>query len=375
MKKITDDTDQRRYQEQYGDCINIAGDPKRADEIAHAIAQYNFEKIELSNKTGRKLYYSPSSIVDRIGELFDQSATVANYQQWGWLNHKPLFPVNGIGQALEHHPWLSGVFELVDARETSLLKEHIPFSLQFNHTPVSSANVCAINCCLADEFNAKNDFERFPILSISNELGRPKRTIGGRYVVLHSGSEGFFDRRYHSKRNPSTESVEVVTREFLDAGFTVVRIGHSRMPPLTIEDSNFIDLTKDARTGGADFGLIYNADFFVGNSSGPMSVASQLGKKILMFDAFPTSHIRHNTHHILRNYKDSSGATISFYDLVYGVKRGLYSPEALSFKNVSAEQPCAATILNQTRLFISDKVPDSHRWVENCTASFSEIPC
>jgi putative glycosyltransferase (TIGR04372 family) len=240
---------------------------------------------------------------------------------------------------------------------------------------VSPANICGVNSCLADEFNAKNNFDRFPILSMAKDLGPPKNFVGGRYVVLHSRSEGFFDRSYHANRNPSTQSIKVVVRELLDAGFSVVRIGHSNMPSLNIGDPQFMDLTKEARTSAEDFGLIYNAEFFVGSASGPMSLASQLGKKILMFDSFPTGHIRHNAHHILREYKNFAGDPISFRDLVYGDLRGLYSPEALSAKNVLIRQPCDSVIAEQTRCFISGEIPDTHKWIENRTASFSEIPC
>jgi putative glycosyltransferase (TIGR04372 family) len=372
---ISNESFHTQYQEKYGQCINIEGNADKADHICRAIAKYNFEKIELANKTGRKLYYSANWIIDRVGELFDQGATVANYQQWGWLNHKPLFFAPDLKEIFENNAWLSDVFELVDAKKHQPSKNDIPFSLQFHQTPVSPANICGVNCCLADEFNFNNGFDRFPLLSILKRCATPARIMSGRYVVLHSRAEGFFDSDHHAYRNPSIQSLRLVTEELLNAGFSVVRIGHSQMPSLDLDHPNFFDLTAEKRTQSTDISLIFHAEFFVGNASGPMSVASQLGKKILMFDSFPTGHIRHNTHHILRDFTDGNGNPVTFYDLVYGEFRGLYSPVALATKNITVSQPSANVIAKQTNLFVEGKIPATHKWIENRSASFSQIPC
>jgi hypothetical protein len=77
----------------------------------------------------------------------------------------------------------------------------------------------------------------------------------------------------------------------------------------------------------------------------------------------------------LRDFTNGNGNPVTFYDLVYGEFRGLYSPVALATKNITVSQPSANVIAKQTNLFVEGKIPATHKWIENRSASFSQIPC
>ena len=102
-------------------------------------------------------------------------------------------------------------------------------------------------------------------------------------AVVHARESGWINAAYHDFRNASISNyVEAI--EFLIAkGFFVVRIGDASMAPAACASPDFLDLavSGDFRDG-EDACFIAYCSLYIGQTSGPYSLAAIMGKDIIV---------------------------------------------------------------------------------------------
>lgn len=135
----------------------------------------------------------------------------------------------------------------------------------------------------------------FDFLQVSEESERLKKVKkslgipGDRWLCcLHIREPGFFsDERFHSFRNAHPENAYSAIDAVVNRGGFVIRLGKPQFTAVP-ERENFIDLTQhQLRSAEADFLLSRNSRFFLGNTSGIVSLASSRGVPVLAVNVAP----------------------------------------------------------------------------------------
>lgn len=102
-------------------------------------------------------------------------------------------------------------------------------------------------------------------------------------VVVHAREAGWLNAAYHDFRNASIsgyiEAIDFLTRQ----GFFVVRIGDASMAPVDYASPGFLDLACSGRLeDGEDACFIAYCSLYIGQTSGPYSLAAIMGKDMIL---------------------------------------------------------------------------------------------
>mgnify|MGYP001498150566 CR=1 FL=1 len=263
------------------------------NETAHKIALKYSELTNILSDIGTKVYGLPkivdnTHLVGRIGECVDQTVSTIGMKRLGLLLDKPVIPITkDLKPFIANNaflPYMADTFELIfDEEQAEFLKNMRDFSpystilFKYSDSLWGSHN---------DTFNSlrklliKKQLE--PILFELREENRTKALKflkhygfkkNDQFIVFHSREGGnVYDGDHSIDRNyvPSTflDSLKYI----LDQGLKIIRIGNPKMTPLP-ELKGLIDLTSVPHPGDVDIFACAEAKFFLGNSSGPATLA------------------------------------------------------------------------------------------------------
>lgn len=108
-------------------------------------------------------------------------------------------------------------------------------------------------------------------------------------AVVHARESGWFKAAHHDFRNASISNYLKAIDFLIDKGFFVVRIGDASMTPADYHSPDFLDLAC-SRTfqDGEDVCFIAYCRLYIGQNSGPLSLAAIMGKDMIIANEVTT---------------------------------------------------------------------------------------
>jgi putative glycosyltransferase (TIGR04372 family) len=102
-------------------------------------------------------------------------------------------------------------------------------------------------------------------------------------AVVHARESGWLNAAYHDFRNASISNYVEAIDLLIDKGFFVVRIGDASMTPVNHPSPHFLDLARSGTfQDGEDSCFIAFCSLYIGQTSGPFSLAAIMGKDMVV---------------------------------------------------------------------------------------------
>ena len=344
----------------YTNLINSVGSVRLAKEVARVFVETTDRLLEI----GRRDFGLPPILdsywmLERIGELADQSASVKFMKKLNKLDQKLLL-CTFINRPIVNKafiPYLSDCFEIItDAKDCNYILDQAALSPVdpsfFKHSNTSYGhNSGFFSASYADLISMDHSPVAFSLkdetITVAQKfLKKYGLELNDQFVVFHVREGGYIDAIQHQYRNSDPNDYREAINWLLDAGFKVVRIGHSKMTILDGCDG-LIDLTKIERPGEVDIYLCGAASFYFGSGSGPFSLAYNFGVPIAYSSAIPYGRTRPNVFKQFLKLKNKE------------------TNEAIGFSGISEmglELICSPKILNRYNLVPS--VPSSREHLD-----------
>ena len=247
-------------------------------------------------------------MLERVGEVADQTAGVVKAQRMGLLKYKPVMCLTGKENFANRAfiPYLEDAFDLLTSPEeirTFLSQRVLPrfdsylmrFSNDvFGHPSEYEPDLSSLlrqNGISTTAFALKESTKEVAI----DFLKQYDLRDGDDFITLHIREMGYdvADGAQHNERNVNPKIYQKAIDYFLTKGLKVVRIGHEKMSTLEPR-KGFIDLTKVNRPGEVDIFLCASNRFYFGSGSGPYSLSYQFGKPSLITEQLAFKHARPN---------------------------------------------------------------------------------
>lgn len=284
----------------FGFFRNTAGRSSIADELASIFADVTAYQSKISQAIWNSplICETPSIILRRIGEASDQVAATIQMRELGVINEKPVLfvpdrvvPVN---QAML--PYIEDAFEVIsDKNEIEKLKPFLYTSFYNSYITKISDSVSGHNGEIvtgAYDILKKNGLNPFS-LKLKDEtkvvalefLRDFDISSNDKFVAFHVREAGYFDAPHHELRNNNPEILETTIDFILSQGLKVLRIGHQNMSDISARPG-LIDLTSTEHPGEVDIFACSESEFFIGNPSGPFSLAYNFGTPTLQIGVF-----------------------------------------------------------------------------------------
>lgn len=129
-------------------------------------------------------------------------------------------------------------------------------------------------------------------------LGVPE---GAPIITLHARDPGYLSELgYHSFRNSTFANYAQAVDWLLDQGFWVLWLGDEKTPKLENPPARLIDLPHHTDYSDVlDVSLIARSTFYIGCSSGPLTLALMLGTPILLLNSYAQSQQLFNDRDLL----------------------------------------------------------------------------
>jgi putative glycosyltransferase (TIGR04372 family) len=126
-----------------------------------------------------------------------------------------------------------------------------------------------------------------------NELMRHGIDFKKKFICLHVRDSGYYnDGNRRSYRNADIANYKDAILYLTSRGFTVFRMGDSKMKKLQMSDEGIIDYPFTLlKSEGMDLFLIKNCEFFIGMQSGIYSTAILFNKPVLNLNMYDWFHV------------------------------------------------------------------------------------
>ena len=232
-------------------------------------------------------------------EIVDYAAYTYHMGQIGLIEDKPVLLLANRECANEALiPYLEDIFEVItdgtDVAHYERIANLSPFNCAFYK--ISATKYGAINNFYGDIYpeliqNKLNTFTFTLKPETYNKASGFLKEFGLKedeeFIVLNlnedtSDSDNDPKRQF---RNVNPLDYVAAIEWLLSQGVKVVRIGHPKMTPLP-EMNGLIDLTAVERPGEVDIYLCAQAKFYYGTFSGPMSLSTHFGTKVLVSNSY-----------------------------------------------------------------------------------------
>ena len=259
--------------------------------VAKRISLIYSELTMILTDFGKSAYGLPPVVEDRhflfrIGEFINQTASVQGAIKLGVIKEKPVLviPKKPKISNTGFLPYIMETFEVVTNPEQGSHYESVlplsPYSSVFHkfndelwgcHDETRNK----LNKILKKEnmgpifFDLKDETTDIALKYLKKHSFSKKEE----FVVFHcreGGSE--YDGYQNDDRNYDPYDFIPAIKYILSQGLKVIRIGNNRMKPME-EIKGLLDLSQDDRPGEVDIFLCAKARFYLGNPSGPHSLA------------------------------------------------------------------------------------------------------
>ena len=278
-----------------------------------------------ANQFNAPLVVEHNGFLQRIGEAVDQAALTHCYLKLGKLKSKPIiYSANPLKLANKAFlPYLEDCFEIIINpslanyfKSIGPISPYQPGFFKLSETQYGHNGNFFFKC--REDLSSKGiSLQPFELKGITVEkamefLKSYGLSLGDEFVVLHLREVGYFDGAHHQLRNATPQEFMDSVDYFLNQGLKVIRIGHSKMTPMS-ERSGFIDLTRVEKPDEVDLFLCGKAKFYFGSGSGPASLALNFGVPCCEARRIEVHGAREN--HFVQNIhfrEKKSGTTLKF---------------------------------------------------------------
>ena len=168
------------------------------------------------------------------------------------------------------------------------------------------------------------------------------------YVILHVRDGGYRnDYKFRSWRNSDIENYNQSIDYLISKGFRVVKIGDKNSKRSSYQNKFFYDYANsELKSDAMDLYLIKNSSFFIGNYSGPESVASMFSKPKLITNGYKIIFNSYSTDRILLKkifYENKEISLIDYLNLPAKLFFFEYPHKKITFKENSSLEIFEAT--------------------------------
>ena len=346
--------------------INHAGDTATAKGVSLIFIRVT----NIIANIGKSLFGLPP-IVDhahllyRIGELVNQTSSVAGARELGIITEKPVLICKPeLDKDIANKailPYLSDIFEIVskeaDVTYYLKMKEFSPYSTVFHQYSEDlwgfhDQTRNGLNRLLLNDNKTPFYFElkeetSTVALRYLKKFGLSK---DDKFIVFHCREGGnIYDNEHTGDRNYSPSSFEPSLKYILSQGLKVIRIGNYKMSPIT-KMIGLIDLTKENHPAEVDIFASARAEFFLGNPSGPNSLAYYFNTPNALVGLSTWNYAYSGMFTALQPMYDiTTGEKLGFQERLDRAASEIEAPKTLRKKNIVQGRLSAQEILDFTK--------------------------
>jgi len=322
-------------------------------------------------------------LLDRVGELADQTAAVSQSFQLGNIHAKPILPILNLEKISNSAflPYLLDTFDvLTNPEEVKYYLSKMPLSpfnsvhLKYSDSIFGSFSDASAN--VADLLISRNK-NPFPFSLKEETLAKAllflkKFNVSEKdeFVTLHlrEGDNKFGEQ--HNWRNINVADHQEAIQWLLNNGIKVIRIGDKSMTPME-SHKGLIDLSSITRIPEVDLFLCAKCLFYYGNPSGPSSIASLFGRPMFYTSLTTYAHSRFNALNQITPMIDKSTNKILNLEKLHEMDIStIFAPKPLLRKNLvlkninpSEHLECVKemmVLINKSTFYlIEDEVPEN----------------
>ena len=286
---------------EYAGALTVIGDLEHASEIQGeviSILRESSRTFAIKEKQPLAVILEPQSLIRKfVGEMAAKLDLYVKSRTLGLIDDARAFlctaaPHNANGDFADY--WRKYVEVVTDPGESLRLSNHYHKSwVLTDYVRLPDGRALQRDAAYRVVQNLWEQQGRAPLLTLKdehrekgeaflNDLGMPK---GSWFVTMHVRSTGYYledemtSPNFH--RNSDIVTYLPAIEEIVKRGGWVVRIGDTSMPPLP-KMAQVIDYAHlDHTFGWLDVFFIAACRFFIGTSSGPVTMAENFGTRIL----------------------------------------------------------------------------------------------